>query len=438
MKIALVTNIFPPHAIGGYELGCRDIAEELVAGGHDVHVVTSLPVGKLLKTRPATHLRVHQLFEPIFGFEADLGARLADSSTWGHERTEAFGGVVYGNALSLARWLSTEQPDVVWLFNTVGLGPVGIFEAALSARARVLTLLMDDIDSYVTGSRRNLSWQPRFRRLKSRIDAISCSRKTQAQNEHVGCYRSHRVIYNGIRFATTEPTAKTPEFSFCYFGQVEEPKGLLQLVRGAAALAAARPSAPFSVHVYGGGSRTFRERLETEARERGLGSRVVLHGFCDKGDLLARVRRHHVAVLLLKDEEPFGYAPLEAASAGLPVILTRRPGAAECLRGEYPLFVDRRDDSAEVASRMAWCMEHPLQLAEAAAGARADFRAHCDLDAVTLPAYGAALAGCPVNPVPVSIEALLANARTADFYARARLPHEQLRAAGAWAARGLA
>src|SRR6266542_6181850 len=41
LKIAVVSNYYPPHYIGGYELGCRDVVERLKARGHEVRVLTS-------------------------------------------------------------------------------------------------------------------------------------------------------------------------------------------------------------------------------------------------------------------------------------------------------------------------------------------------------------------------------------------------------------
>ena len=41
VKILVVTDAYPPHHVGGYELGCRDVAEKLSQRGHDVQVLTS-------------------------------------------------------------------------------------------------------------------------------------------------------------------------------------------------------------------------------------------------------------------------------------------------------------------------------------------------------------------------------------------------------------
>src|SRR5437870_5014537 len=41
MRILVLSNFYPPHFIGGYELGCREVVEGLCARGHELLVVTS-------------------------------------------------------------------------------------------------------------------------------------------------------------------------------------------------------------------------------------------------------------------------------------------------------------------------------------------------------------------------------------------------------------
>ncbi|HEV7475480.1 MAG TPA: glycosyltransferase family 4 protein [Pyrinomonadaceae bacterium] len=41
LRICVVSNYYPPHFLGGYELGCRDIVEALKSRGHQVKVLTS-------------------------------------------------------------------------------------------------------------------------------------------------------------------------------------------------------------------------------------------------------------------------------------------------------------------------------------------------------------------------------------------------------------
>lgn len=41
MKILIVTNLYPPQYVGGYELRCAQVAEDLVRTGHEVRVLTT-------------------------------------------------------------------------------------------------------------------------------------------------------------------------------------------------------------------------------------------------------------------------------------------------------------------------------------------------------------------------------------------------------------
>src|SRR5258707_13689899 len=41
MKVLLVSNLYPPHYLGGYEVRCAQTATELQRRGHEVQVLTS-------------------------------------------------------------------------------------------------------------------------------------------------------------------------------------------------------------------------------------------------------------------------------------------------------------------------------------------------------------------------------------------------------------
>src|SRR4051795_12762140 len=41
MRLLLITNMYPPHHLGGYELSCLDVVERFRARGHEVTVLTT-------------------------------------------------------------------------------------------------------------------------------------------------------------------------------------------------------------------------------------------------------------------------------------------------------------------------------------------------------------------------------------------------------------
>ena len=118
MRILIVSNLYPPHVLGGYELGCRDVAAALESRGHQIRVLTScFGVGS-----PTTDGRVWRWLHAT-GFGSD-----ADGPPGRREllRREL------RNQLAFDRALQAHRPDVVHLWNLAKI-PTSL---ALRAEAR--------------------------------------------------------------------------------------------------------------------------------------------------------------------------------------------------------------------------------------------------------------------------------------------------------------
>ncbi|TMI28819.1 hypothetical protein E6H30_00295 [Candidatus Bathyarchaeota archaeon] len=68
MRILVVTDLYPPHYRGGYEIRCAQVAETLRSSGHDVRVLTSAygvplsPLGNLKRrTEELNGVPVHRV-----------------------------------------------------------------------------------------------------------------------------------------------------------------------------------------------------------------------------------------------------------------------------------------------------------------------------------------------------------------------------------------
>ncbi|MDQ6700977.1 MAG: glycosyltransferase, partial [Acidobacteriota bacterium] len=199
MRIVFVSNIFPPHVRGGYELGCQRIAERCHELGHEVTVLTSVAIGKLQKTARPPLLCVEELFEPVYEYEENVTELTCRQRTSGCyiRRQDAFGGILAHNAWTLARSLRRLVPDLIWIFNPLAIGTVGILEACLTSQAPCVLHLMDDIDDLVRGHQEEQYLLPRYRRLKCSIHAIACSGKMAIANTRIGEFASLRIIHNG-------------------------------------------------------------------------------------------------------------------------------------------------------------------------------------------------------------------------------------------------
>jgi glycosyltransferase involved in cell wall biosynthesis len=419
----VISNVFPPHVRGGYELGTLDVARAFIGAGHEVEVVTSTVVGVLKKARPADGVTVRPVFGPVLAYESDLADRLEHSPVWRQHRTDALGGVVADCIVALATEIERFQPDRIWIGNPLGIGPVGILEVALSADVPVVIHLMDDIDRYLVGYRRPLHWQPRIARLKRNITAISCTSHVREMNSVVGCYGSHHVVLNGVDFsaipAQADPDRHDGPLRFVYFGQVEPMKGIPELIEGVGRLVVNTGGARFTLDIIGPASASYAESLQIDLQSRGLADRVQLVGRIEKRDLMARLASYDAAVLLLKREEPFGYAWLEAAAAGLPVVVTRGRAVADVFPEAYPLFVEDRENADAVSAALGWCTSHRGSLASIGAALRRHLSAVCDTATAVNPRYLDILEHAARPRVKTDMETLLASALTVDAYAMA-------------------
>ncbi len=437
MRIAFVSNIFPPHVRGGYELGCQRIAGRSQELGHEVTVLTSAAIGKLATTAPPPNLRVEELFEPAYEYDENvvaLTSRLRASS-YNVRRQEAFGGILEHNAWTLARALRRIVPDVIWIFNPLAIGTVGILEACLTSQAPCILHLMDDIDDMVNKHQKEQYLLPRYRRLKASLHAIACSEKMAVANTRIGEFASLRIIHNGVDFPETKnraaPMGDGPRmnpngpFRFVCFGRVERNKGVLQALRGLRALLDRAPRREIFLDIVGNGSKSFREELEREWERLRLGDAVRFRDFIPRDELLAMLPSYTAAVLPLIYFEPFGYAPVEAAAVGLPVITTTGPGAAECFPAGYRLFLQDRESDRELADLMEWCIVERSAARAEALSLQKELRRRCDFTRVVFPAYERVLRSLEPRHSRHDERSVLASHRTASLYSdvtRATLP----------------
>jgi glycosyltransferase involved in cell wall biosynthesis len=310
---------------------------------------------------------------------------------------------------------------VIWIFNPLGLGPVGITEVAANQKAKCLVHFMDHIDDTIIASQRFQNYAARWRRTKQRLTAISCSAKIRHANEKLGRYRQHQVIFNGFdpaEISPAIPTARTGKFRFVYFGQLSREKGLPQIVQALAALMRQKPGLDCELDIIGQGAQAFETELRGQIKNENVGAHIRWSGFMPKEKLLARLGDYDAAIMLLNHTEPFAFAPIEAASAGLPVILTANTGNAEAFPKDYPLLVADRDDPAAVAKKMEGCVARRNEMRPLAKKLWQHLAAHCDFEKVTLPAYLKAIEQCPQNIARPDLRPLLAASATAEFYSQ--------------------
>lgn len=155
-----------------------------------------------------------------------------------------------------------------------------------------------------------------------------------------------QVVHNALPEVPEGPAADGPrrfaEPVVLFLGRVTAQKGPDLLLEAAARVVAVEPRVKFVVA--GDGDR-FRPTVE-RAAELGLARHVSFTGFLGPADVERAYAEADVFVLSSLSE-PFGLTALEAAARGVPVILTRRSGAAEVLPSALRADVWDAEDLAD-------------------------------------------------------------------------------------------
>lgn len=419
MKILFVTNLFPPHVVGGYEMGCMMHASGARRSGHDVVVATSASYGSLGKQPPANGIDVRPIFEPVYDYE--FGDRI-------YQRPRNYagpGGIDPGNCLALTELIRTSRPDAIWMHNPLGLGPVGILETAAASGVPTVVHLMDFLDEGIRLSQHGFELSGRWAAAKSRVHAIACSRSTLEENSRIGRYASAIVVPGGIEMhgLPCRRMGDGPEFPasgpvrMVSFGQLKSHKGVQHVV---AALGVLRAGMKIDVelHLVGGCEAAFERELRAIATAAGCDRSLHWHGRKDRRELHALLETMHLAVLPLNDREAFGYVAPEAAMHGMCVAIGRNAGCSDVFPEDYPYLLPVRDDPDAIATtvrRMITNGEERRRWERRLASHVAD---RCDLDRVVLPrclafirdvAAVTSIPGAePAIPADVSLERTLA------------------------------
>jgi glycosyltransferase involved in cell wall biosynthesis len=334
VRVLTVTNMYPPHHLGGYELACWDVMRQMQAHGHRIHVLTTderIP-GVEAGDEPDVDRTLrfywddHELTSPSF-----LG-RLA---------------IERHNQRELRRALDSFRPDVVSVWN-MGAMSLGLLTTLEQQGVPIVFTVCDDWLCYGP----NLdAWMRLFpkrpiagrvlstvARVPTRLPRLAnaafcfCSDFTR-RYAHAHAWpglsiETEAVVYLGIDRTDFPPTPLQPREwrgRLLYVGRIDDRKGIETLIRALALL-----PADSSLAIVGRGADDYVESLRALADACGVGGRVRF-GAVDRSELRETYAGADVCVFPSEWDEPFGLVPIEAMACGTPVIATGTGGSAEFL-----------------------------------------------------------------------------------------------------------
>jgi glycosyltransferase involved in cell wall biosynthesis len=360
-RILAVTNLFPPHYLGGYETTCRDVTERLVRRGHRVEVLTSsfrLPDVTSPNDEETVHrtLRLTSHFPPL--------PRL-----WQRPAAER------ANVAVLRSFLDKFQPDVVSVWNMMGISLSLVSELARLGLPLVFVLADDWLMNGVEGDAwmRPLSRHPIARRIAGPLFGVP-TEVPDLDPRWRFCFASHSLLARYERSATTDyPNAEVTPLGvdlddfpleigrdaskwagrLLFVGRIHRAKGVSTL------LEATRLLPPeITLDLIGRGDAPYVEEVRGEMAQPLLEGRVELAA-APRSDLRRIYLNADVCVFPSEWEEPFGIVPLEAMACGTPVIATGAGGSGEYLRDGENCLLFPPGDAASLAAAVTRLSREP-------------------------------------------------------------------------------
>ena len=353
-RILVLTNLYPPHHFGGYELSCRDVVESWRRWGHEVTVLTSSTVRP--GVAPAAESRADVRRELHIAFDG------RELQTWPIAKRLSY---ERHNQRCLRDALDELRPDVVSVWHMAGM-PLSMLHRLLWRHSRIVGVVCDEWPAYVE---RTDQWMRMWRLLPpvwrpigklsgvptGYPDVGSCASFCFVSNDlRDRCLKKSRwyfprstVTYSGINtdeFPIT-PRAERPDWSWKLktAGRLDPRKGFDTAIEALAHL-----PAESRLEILSSSDAPYRLELEQVAHRFGVADRVTF-STTDRAGVRAAFMEADAVIFPSVWEEPFGLIPLEAMACGTPVAASGTGGSAEFLADGYNCVLFKPGDAAGLA-----------------------------------------------------------------------------------------
>lgn len=368
VRVLAVTNWYPPHHFGGYELSCHDVMVRLAARGHEVHVLCG-DTRLLGATDPPDAVHERSVRRTLRLYHD--GAALLRPSWLERYRIERH------NHRELVMALREVRPDVISIWQLAGASQ-GLLAAVAESGIPVVLSICDDWLSYGMkldpwaepfnrGPRRRVAG-----RLAERALGVPCvipdistvgsflfvTRAVESAALERSRWRPARraVVWSGIDQEVFSPSDRDPsrwDWRLITTGRFDPRKGFETVIRALPLLPASA-----TLECWGRGGAAERDRLQKVARSIGVDDRVTF-GSLERAQLADRYRASDAMVFPSLWAEPFGLVPIEAMACGVPVVATGVGGSAEFLVDGGNCLLSPPGDAAALAAALEKLADDP-------------------------------------------------------------------------------
>ena len=332
MKILVITNLYPPQILGGYERSIADFTRLLQQRGHQLLVMTSdTPAFSSSHPSPYPEPPVERCLLLCGQWHAERGPE------WFSEQQIA--NIKRQNSQTLTQHLQSFQPDVCLVGNATFLS-VELLKQVLATPIAIAHYVMNAHPGYLPSQ----APQTFLYRYLTCSDWVGQTLQQQGYPATTA-----QTVYPGAAIEAFYRAEQPPRdrLRIAYASLVMPYKGADVLVEALCLLQAV--GIEFTATIAGGTFQPeFVQALQQHAEAEGLC--VDFPGVLSRRELCDLYQRCNVLVFPSRFEEPFGISQVEAMAAGLTLITSGTGGSCE--------IVEHGQDG------LIFETENPLDLAE--------------------------------------------------------------------------
>lgn len=342
LRILIITNLYPPQVIGGYERGMADCARLLADRGHTVLVLTS-------NTEEYTTNTTTTVTEP------PVNRCLYLCGAWTKEGTQWFSGEqvltrTFYNRQTVALEVQTFKPDVCLAGNIDFLG-LELLEKILADGIPVAHYVMNATPGYVSELAPNS-------KLHQYITCSSWIREGLKQQGYP--VETAQTIYPGAAVEEFYQAELPPRdrLRIAYASLVMHYKGADVLIEALSLLNAS--GIEFSATIAGGTLQPeFVKALQEFVESEGMQDKVKFPGVLSRQQLKELYQTHNVLVFPSRFQEPFGISQIEAMAAGLTLVTSGTGGAGEIVEDGKDGLIFESENPLDLANVLSSLPVHP-------------------------------------------------------------------------------
>jgi glycogen(starch) synthase len=142
MRILIITNLYPPHVLGGYEIACRSTTDGLRTRGHDVEVLAGHAPMASYGDPPYVHRAL-----ALRGFEPGGPDTREVVNLQVFERSAS----QYANTATVLNHLRGFRPDIVYVWYVLGVGGLALLDLLEQTGVPWVMHLMDCMPEHLLG-----------------------------------------------------------------------------------------------------------------------------------------------------------------------------------------------------------------------------------------------------------------------------------------------